>query len=234
MKPRLQHSRDSVRAFFTLHHPLHRVWRSRQHGASLIVSLLMLIAVSLLGISATQIALQGEKASRSDRDRQIALQAAEAALLDAEMDIKSSPDATLSRSNKFSETPAYASDFVTGCGAGESSTSLGLCNSVEGSTTPVWLKVDFTDVAASSTKSVPYGKFTGQRMQVEKGLLPYQLPRYIIEVMRYKSAKEVAEVAGGHGGNSKSFTYFYRVTAMGFGARPTTQVVLQSFYRKVD
>jgi Tfp pilus assembly protein PilX len=25
----------------------------------------------------------------------------------------------------------------------------------------------------------------------------------------------------------------YRITAIGFGVRPTTQVVLQSFYRKV-
>ena len=55
----------------------------RQRGASLIVSLLMLVAVLVLGISAAQIALQGEKASRNDRDRQIAFQAAEAALMDA-------------------------------------------------------------------------------------------------------------------------------------------------------
>ena len=232
MKPHLQHSRDTTRTFFALHHPLHRACRSRQYGASLVVSLLMLIAVSLLGISATQIALQGEKASRSDRDRQIAIQAAEAALMDAEMDIKNSPDTALSRSAKFSENPAIDSDFIVGCGAGGSNLSLGLCQPEAVSSTPVWLKVNFTDVASSSTKSVPYGKFTGQRMQVGTSMLPYQLPRYIIEVISFKMAAATAD--SGAGGNAKSVTYFYRITAMGFGARPTTQVVLQTFYRKVD
>ena len=86
----------------------------------------MLVAVLLLGISAAQIALQGEKSSRNDRDRQIAFQAAEAALMDAEMDIEKSPDATKSRSALFSENPVLA-NFAAGCGAGESNTNLGLC-----------------------------------------------------------------------------------------------------------
>ena len=46
-----------------------------------------------------------------------------------------------------------------------------------------------------------------------------------IEVVNYKAAGEDA---------SAQATFFYRVTAMGFGARDTTRVVLQSFYRKVD
>ena len=70
--------------------------RRYQYGATLLVTLLMLVVVLLLGIAAAQIALQGEKSSRNDRDRQIAFQAAEAALLDAEMDIEQSPDAGLS------------------------------------------------------------------------------------------------------------------------------------------
>ncbi|HWV62571.1 MAG TPA: PilX N-terminal domain-containing pilus assembly protein, partial [Oxalicibacterium sp.] len=71
-------------------------------GATLIVVLLLLIVVLLLGVGASQIALQGEKSSRNDRDHQIAFQAAEAALLDAETDIEASPDALRSRSHLFS------------------------------------------------------------------------------------------------------------------------------------
>lgn len=196
----------------------------QQRGASLIVSLLMLVAVLLLGISAAQISLQGEKASRNDRDRQIALQAAEAALQDAEMDIENSPDAK-SRSALFSENPVLT-DFIDGCGTGDSNTNLGLCATASPGSAPIWLTVDFTDAAASSTKSVPFGNFTGQKMQTGKGSLPSKLPRYIIEVLDYNAAAAVTDIE-----NKK---YFYRITAMGFGTRESTQVVLQTFYRKID
>lgn len=196
----------------------------QQRGASLIVSLLMLVAVLLLGISAAQISLQGEKASRNDRDRQIAFQAAEAALQDAEMDIENSPDAK-SRSSLFSENPVI-SNFIDGCGAGDSNTNLGLCATASPGSSPIWLKVDFTDADSSTTKSVPFGNFTGQTLQTGKGSLPSKLPRYIIEVLGYNAAGAVTD--------AESKKYFYRITAMGFGARASTQVVLQAFYRKID
>jgi type IV pilus assembly protein PilX len=199
-----------------------RIPRARQQGISLIVSLLMLIAVVLLGISAAQIALQGEKASRNDRDRQIAFQAAEAALLDAELDIEKSPDAARTRSALFAQ--GKSGGFIEGCGAGEANQSLGLCSRAAEGMPPVWLTVDFLNTAAATTKSVPYGKFTGKVFQTDGGSLPGKLPRYVIELMVYNNAGESADMSGR--------TYFYRVTAIGFGARDTTAVVLQSFYRK--
>jgi type IV pilus assembly protein PilX len=36
----------------------------------------------------------------------------------------------------------------------------------------------------------------------------------------------------GEGATREDLTYFYRITAIGFGVRDTTQVVLQTFYRK--
>lgn len=193
----------------------------RQRGASLIVSLLMLVAVLLLGISAAQISMQGEKASRSDRDRQIALQAAEAALMDAELDIENSPSAAHGRSAIFNKDSAQG--FVEGkCGAGESNQYLGLCKSIVG-VTPIWQTMDLTD-ATSTMQSVPYGKFTDQVFQTGKGALPGRLPRYIIELMNFNQQ--------GNSADSSGLTYFYRVTAIGFGMRDTTQVVLQTFYRK--
>ncbi|MGB7481645.1 MAG: PilX N-terminal domain-containing pilus assembly protein [Burkholderiaceae bacterium] len=208
----------------TRRHPFAaRASQHRQRGASLVVSLLMLVAVLLLGISAAQIALQGEKASRNDRDRQIAFQAAEAALMDAEMDIENST-AGNSRSALFSENPLLT-NFVAGCSAGDGNTNLGLCLPAAAGAKPVWQEVDFTDANASTTKSVPFGKFTGQTLQTGAGTLPSKPPRYIIEVLNYRAAGEDAGSAG---------SYFYRITAMGFGARETTQSVLQTFYRKID
>lgn len=194
----------------------------RQKGVSLVVSLVMLVPVLLLGISATQLALQGEKASRNDRDFQIAFQAAEAALIDAELDIENSPDIARSRSELFSETGQQA--FVEGCGAGNNNVSLGLCARAAEGGAPAWLTVDFLETGPASARTVPYGRFTGKVLPVGEGALPARLPRYIIETLIYNRPGEIAESTGK--------THFYRVTALGFGARDTTRVVLQTFYRK--
>ncbi len=195
-----------------------------QRGATLIVTLLMLMVVLLLGIAAAQIALQGEKSSRNDRDHQIAFQAAEAALLDAEMDIEHSPDAARSRSHVFSGDSAFG--FPGGaevvCFSGESNVFLGMCRNAEQGTTVAWKSIDFLDDGAHTMSSVPYGRFTGQSFQTGAGALPARLPRYIIELMSYRKP----------GGLADKPSYFYRITAVGFGARETTQVALQTFYRK--
>ena len=195
---------------------------SPQQGASLIVSLLMLIVVSLLGISGAQIALQGEKASRNDRDRQIAFQAAEAALLDAELDIEHSPDAAKSRSQLFAKNSAQGFPGEAGCHAGVANVQLGLCQRAYDGAPPVWQTVNFLDDGLTSTNSVPYGRFTGQIFATGKGSLPAKVPRYVIELMSYNKQGESADEP----------SYFYRITAIGFGAREVTQVVLQTFYRK--
>lgn len=194
--------------------------RRTQQGASLIVALMMLIAVLSLGISAAQMALQGEKAARNERDRQIALQAAEAALLDAETDIEDAPDAARSRSALFAHDRTEG--FARGCGSGTGNPFLGLCLRADGDT-PVWLSVDFLD-QSNRARTVPYGHFTGQSFPAGQGILPARPPRYVIELMPYNMAGEAATAA--------DLTYFYRITAIGFGMRDSTRVVLQTFYRK--
>jgi type IV pilus assembly protein PilX len=198
--------------------------KNYQCGVTLVVTLLMLVVVLLLGIAATQIALQSEKSSRNDRDRQIAFQAAEAALLDAEMDIEHSPDASKSRSHLFANDSMLGFPGETGnaCGSGEKNVYLGLCRHAPEGATPVWQAVNFMDVAANTTSSVPYGRFTGQSFQTGSGSLPGRTPRYIVELMLYKKPGERAD----------KLSYFYRITAIGFGTRETTQVALQTFYRK--
>ena len=192
----------------------------RQGGVSLVIALLMLVAVAMLGISAAQISMQSEKASRNDRDRQIAFQAAEAAVMDAEMDIENSTGPK-SRSAQFA--PNSRAGFTPGCGAGLSNAHLGLCELSPEGVAPVWLTTDF-QADDSDVRSVPYGHFTGQTFQTEKGTLPVKPPRYIIEVLHYTRAGE----------DATNPTMFYRITAVGFGMRETTQVALQTFYRKDD
>jgi type IV pilus assembly protein PilX len=64
-----------------------------QHGAALIIALLILIVLLMLGIAAIHIGLQSERMSRNRHDRQTALQAAEAALREGEYEV-SDPAAT--------------------------------------------------------------------------------------------------------------------------------------------
>ena len=196
-------------------------WKN-QRGASLIVSLLMLIAVLLLGVSAANIALLGEKAARSDRDRQIALQAAEGALMDAELDIDASPDATGSRSALFSmrSTTGFPAASEASC-RHRDSIYFGLCRKSSDIRVPTWLALDFLDTTPSA-EAVPYGTFTGRTIQADEPESSSRLPRYIIELIPFTST-----IAG-----KDDVTSLYRITAMGFGMRDTTQVMLQSFYRK--
>ena len=63
----------------------------RNSGVTLIVVLLILVVVSILGVSGIQISMMGERGTRNDRDQQVAWQAAEAALVDAEFDIEGLP-----------------------------------------------------------------------------------------------------------------------------------------------
>jgi type IV pilus assembly protein PilX len=196
----------------------------RQRGASLIVSLVLLVVISMLGISAAQIALEEGKASRNNSDRQIAFQAAEAALLDAELDIENSPDPSKSRSHLFSKNSAvgFPDGGKASCSGGKENIYLGLCSAAVGDETPVWLTANLAGDTSSDVNAVPYGTFTGKSFPFGSGNLTRKLPGYVIELLVFNQQGE----------NADQVSYFYRVTAIGFGARDSTKVVLQTFYHK--
>ncbi|WP_244965425.1 pilus assembly PilX family protein [Janthinobacterium lividum] len=184
--------------------------------------LCLLVIILLLGISAAQMALQGAKAARGERDRQIAFQAAEEALVDAQNDIEGLPGAP-GRSSLFA--PGSAAGFADGCGEGG---TLGLCLPAAPGAPALWLSTDL-DGAEGSSHAVPYGQFTGAIMQTGQGFLPSRRPRYLIELLPFHPpGAQAAAVASGLATES----YVYRITAIGFGAQESTQVVLQSYYRK--
>lgn len=199
----------------------------RQSGAALIVSLLMLIAVSLLGMSVAQLALEGGKAARNERDRQLAFHAAEAALLDAELDIQESPDNERSRSSLFA--PDCIQEFLKKkrCGTATEDQFLGLYMPVPKDGSPAWQSIvnasDATGMA-KMVKTVPYGHFTGRFYPVGEGPLPGKVPHYLIELLPDRTPGQDATEEG--------WRILYRITAIGFGMRETTRVVLQTIYRK--
>lgn len=187
----------------------------QQRGFSLVTTLILLVVVTVLGIGASQMVLLSERSTRFDRDQQIAFQAAEAALLEAEFDIRG-PNSN--RMALFTGTDSENVNFIDGCG------STGLCSGALVANKPVWYSVNFTDKSATA-KTTKFGQFTGRTFSTgQTGIRPEMLPRYIIEAIPDQTPGQRVT-----GGGKK---ILYRVTAMGFGPRKETQAVVQMIFRK--
>jgi type IV pilus assembly protein PilX len=194
---------------------------STERGVTLIVVLLILVVVTVLGIGGAQIALLGERSTRYDRDYLVATQAAEAALMDAEFDIRG-PNAAASsvqRVDQFNQTNLGV--FVPGCG--NSGKTRGLCEPYADTVKPVWASIDFLDESATAP-SVEFGEFTGRSFDAGSGIRPERAPRYLIEL--------IDDVTPGGSAAGGKVAKMYRVTAIGFGPRKEIQVVMQIAFRK--
>lgn len=192
--------------------------RPRQQGLSLVVVMILLVIVSMLGISGAQLSMMTERGARNDRDMQMAWQGAEAGLMDAEFDMRGPGTAT--RASLFDADNAVA--FPAGA-CGSSGTSKGLCDPGELIGKPLWLTTDLSDDDAPVTQ---YGSFTGRSFPSgSQALLPAKKPRYIIEILPDRQAY-------GDASGSREKKYVYRATSMGFGNRPDLQAVVQMVFRK--
>lgn len=201
---------------------LHPTAHRRQRGVTLVIVLMLLVIVTLLGVGAARIALQGERTTRNERDYQIAWQAAEAALMDAQFDIRGPNADAKQRVALF--TPDDISKFVPGCNT--SADFRGLCWPSEGK--PVWAQVDFLDDGADAP-TVAYGSFTGRAFDSgATGVKPARAPRYMIEVVRDQTPTGSAA----SNNTTRPAPIMYRITAMGFGPREDVQVVLQIAFKK--
>lgn len=199
----------------------HAFSRRSQAGVSLIVVMLILLVVTVVGIGGAQIALNGERSTRYDRDYLIASQYAEAALIDAQMDIGTSTSSSM-RSASF--TPGAG---VVGCGNDSASATsrLGICQPPPDTDKPVWATVDFLDTS-STAHTVAFGTFTSRSLQYNAGNAPELPPRYIIEPIDDPAPGNDAS------SNGSAKQKIYRITAIGFGPRKEVQVVMQISYRK--
>lgn len=211
-----------------------------QRGASLIMVMMILVVVSILGISAVQVSMMSERGARNDRDGQVSWQAAEAALVDAEYDIRQLPSkSALSRSEIFGTNdigaagsanagqtvvnPVNLANFSADCsGTGD---LVGLCLlPTDPATKPAWLRYLTLDA-----KTVGYGDKTGRLFpnavdNNQTGVLSAKKPRYLVEAIRdngqpCRDASVVCE------------KYVFRVTAIGYGPQERTQSVVQMIFR---
>lgn len=200
----------------------------RDPGFALITALVMLLVITVLALAGARMALDTKRMSRNQRDSDIAFQAAEAALRDAEYDIRNNT-AINSRVAQFQPESAEGFPAVAGtCNSGTPgpTSGRGLCLPSADNDNPVWKTVSW-NVSATTPQTVAYGDFTGRTFPTGSGVLPPVKPRYIIELLP-DTSNGMAPPAGGTTG-----PYLYRITAVGWGPNSSAPVMLQTTYRKL-
>ena len=212
-----------------------------QQGMALIVVLGMLSVVFVIATISIRLTLLAERSARNDRDRQIAFQAAEAALADAELDIMGPNTAANSRCSLIDAK--QITKFTAGCGADTIEKTRGLCSSnapVDGVTyKPLYATVNF-DVLASddaNRKYVNFGEFTGRTASFkdkDSGGMSAKNPRYIIEeVSGYQATAKTTSPDGRNSvGPGLQPQAAFLITALGYGVSDNTRVMLQALIFK--
>ena len=207
----------------------------RQGGAILIVTLLFLVILTMLGVTAMTGATMEERMAGNTRDTSLALQAAESALRDARRDISRIPvSGTIGRAR-----PPDRADFGNP-GGSDGYAIPGTCNpNLPGLCAPA-LNPDGTRYVATpgavlptvpahnllADPSVQFGAMTGATPVggVIAGTTLSNQPRYILEMFC------LLEKGNSIGSTGQAMCNFYRITARGYGKNPNTQVTLQEMF----
>jgi type IV pilus assembly protein PilX len=203
-----------------------------QRGSTLLVSLMFLMVMTLVATGVWRMAMQQESMTGFERDYQVAFEAAEQALRDAELDYF---NACMKKADGTEETCTARSVPIAGItgfgkvgapndGAGTCSTT-GLCRP-NAKVTPAFkifesqpkYKVLSESSSGAAEKPVVIGTFTRDASK-QGSVVPNVIrqPQYLIEAMQMG------------GNNGRQLAVVYRITAIGFGRRNDTRVVLQSF-----
>jgi type IV pilus assembly protein PilX len=181
----------------------------RQSGMSLFPAMMFLLVLSVLGVSALNSTLMQEKMVANTKDANLAFQAAEAGLRDAESDIARN----ISTNTVF--TSACVAGLCTAPSTWASPTSTDISKLID------WSNGGLTRSYGSQTAVSALPDVAAQ-------------PKYVIERMSPPPGLPVgpgSSVGLGCGAACvHSGGFAYRLTVLATGARPETKVILQSTY----
>lgn len=201
---------------------------SREHGFVLGTVLIFMVILMMLGLASMRDSTLQERMAGNLRDRNLALQAAELAMRDAERDVAAVRASTGSfgttrpagerggtaaqQAEWWYRNPILMQTWTPDC-------SRGQCWSVDSTaaTKPVWENADWGDQDGSTgtNPTVQYGQYTGA--PAIAGLAAQ--PRYIMELF-VPSQNDVSGV--------ESQRVVIRITARAVGQNKNTVVMLQS------
>lgn len=176
----------------------------KQRGAVLVVSLLLLLVMTLLGLGASQSTRLQERMAGNQRDQEIALQSAEASLRAAET--------LLAPTRPFVVTCRVASPT---CEAYEMRTLINTSTNVA---------LDLANQADLWWNNVGRDYQFASRLESVAGTPP----EFVIE--RIAEVRETLSVGDA---NLDTVRDFYRATARSRGMTDTSQVVVQSTYARI-
>ncbi len=179
-------------------------------GFTLIAILVMMVVLALLALAGVSTSVVQERMAGNVRDRNVALQAAEAALRDAEQDILAN----------IEPSAAFGDACATGLCLPPSMVASGAVSA------PKWQTLDW------ATQARAYGSATGAvtLKGPDNNALATQ-PRYFIELL--PSIPPAAGESACQGCNvAPSHARAYRITVRATGVRDSTVVMLQSVYVK--
>lgn len=196
---------------------------ARQRGAILVVSLIMLLVLTVLGVSSMEGTGLEMKMASNNRDRQVAMQAAEAALTTAE---------------NYIQTNGFAlSDLQNGCSGAscfESTCADGLCFNGSYASTDKDFECTLAPPAIDVWEDPALDVWNNAAKHVSVSIPPLKNDaKYIIEFLCYMDSgngQYLSDVASGSGGGNGA--RLYRISALGTGDTGRARVLLQSVYRK--
>jgi type IV pilus assembly protein PilX len=189
----------------TMKHRASRLSATRQRGAALVISLLLLLVMTLLGLGASQSTRLQERMAGNQRDQELALQGAEAALRDAEDDLDPNrrPSLSMCVATGTTTCQSYPKSFF-----------------VDAVTT---MEVDLAKQTDEWWEE--YGKVNEDFEEQMPELAA--LPEYVVEYVA-----TVRDVLSESNPSPQIEREFYRVTARSTGLTESAEVVLQTTYAR--
>jgi len=188
-----------------------RTPQRRQEGAILVIALLFLVLLTIIGVSSISGVTLEEKMASNLREQNVAFQAAESALRDAEIDLEGGIGGTGNR-----DPMTIAANFASDC---TTAFTNGVCR--QPAAPPGTWQTEIVTVSTwnwtDANKTVAYGRFTGATALT--GV--FRQPRYVIEYLQEKDDSSTAPI-----------TRYFRISARGWGADQNSSVTLQTVYRQ--
>lgn len=202
----------------TMHFPV-RTNRKRQRGAALIVGLIMLLLLTLIGVAGLRDTLLQEKMAGNMRDREMALQAAEAALRAGELELQQLNPGFPNNSGRY--------DLATAAGKATMAREDASNNPI--SEVKFWADWDWSEEAVQYTKSLE--GVSQEPAYVIERLDPALSQRNEYDNVANPNLVVAVDLTPGQF-SAETVKPDYRITARGTGTTTDASVIVQSTYRR--